>query len=72
MPTDDDASQVFGLAEILRILRRRWRWIAGSVVVCTGLVLTLSLQTTAKYQATAKVGEALAAEAELICALREL
>jgi capsular exopolysaccharide synthesis family protein len=55
MPADDNASQVFGLAEILRILRRRWRWVAGSVVVCTGLVLTLSLQQQAEYEATAKV-----------------
>jgi capsular exopolysaccharide synthesis family protein len=55
MPNDTDETQVFGLAEILRILRRRWRWIAGSVVVCTGLVLTLSLQQATEYEATAKV-----------------
>ena len=40
----DDDQQYFGLPEILRILGRRWRWVVGTIVIITGLVLGLTLQ----------------------------
>jgi capsular exopolysaccharide synthesis family protein len=52
---DDRDDQYFGLAEILRIIGRRWRWVFGTVVVFTGLALVLSFQQSEKYTANVRL-----------------
>ena len=50
-----DETQYFGLAELLRVFGRRWRWIAGSVIVFTALLLFISLQQTKSYEACTRL-----------------
>jgi capsular exopolysaccharide synthesis family protein len=52
---DQREDQYFGLAEILRIIGRRWRWVFGTVVVFTGLALVLSFQQSEKYTANVRL-----------------
>jgi succinoglycan biosynthesis transport protein ExoP len=52
---DERDDQYFGLAEILRIIGRRWRWVAGTVIVLTGLALVLSYQQSEKYTANVRL-----------------
>lgn len=53
--TDQPSQQVLGLVDLLRTLRRRWRWVAGSVIVLTGLALGLSLQQDPSYVAESSI-----------------
>jgi polysaccharide biosynthesis transport protein len=50
-----EETQYFGLAELLRVFARRWRWIVGSVIVLLGLALFLSLQQNKVYSASTKL-----------------
>jgi uncharacterized protein involved in exopolysaccharide biosynthesis len=50
-----EETQYFGLAELLRVFGRRWRWILGSIVVLTGLALFISLQQDKSYEACTKL-----------------
>jgi capsular exopolysaccharide synthesis family protein len=47
--------QMLGLVDLLRTLVRRWRWVAGSVVLITGLALAFSLRQPKEYSASADV-----------------
>ena len=47
--------QILGIVDILQVLRRRWRWFIGTVVLLTALALMLSLQQDKKYTASASV-----------------
>lgn len=49
------ATPVFGLADLLRVLRSRWRWVVGSVLVVVGLTLAFSVSQSAQYTASATV-----------------
>lgn len=56
MQEDEEGSaQIIGLSEILRILTRRWRWVAGGIVALTTISLLLSVQQEPKYVAHATV-----------------
>ena len=58
MPVDDpqpDSQQYFGLAELLRVLGRRWRWILGSMVLLLALALFISTQQEKEYVATTRM-----------------
>ena len=55
VPEQLEETQYFGLAELLRVFGRRWRWILGSVVVLTGLALFISLQQEKSYEACTKL-----------------
>ncbi|HEY2983408.1 MAG TPA: Wzz/FepE/Etk N-terminal domain-containing protein, partial [Jatrophihabitantaceae bacterium] len=43
------------LRDYLRILRKRWKLIAGLLVVCLAVGVALTLTTTTKYEATAQI-----------------
>ncbi len=43
------------LRDYLRILRKRWKLIAGLLVVCLAVGVALTLTTTKKYEATAQI-----------------
>ncbi len=51
-PLEDDE---LDLRAYLGVLRRRWRWIAASVILVVALALAVSFQQSATYQATAEV-----------------
>ena len=55
VPEQLEETQYFGLAELLRVFGRRWRWILGSIVVLTGLALFISLQQEKSYEACTKL-----------------
>jgi capsular exopolysaccharide synthesis family protein len=55
VPEQLEETQYFGLAELLRVFGRRWRWILGSLVVLTGLALFISLQQEKSYSACTKL-----------------
>ena len=48
-------TQYFGFAELLRVLARRWRWIAGSMLLLLGLALFISLQQSKEYVASTRL-----------------
>ncbi len=51
MELTEPPRQVLGLVEMMRVLRRRWRWVAGSSIALTALALGLSLQQDPQYVA---------------------
>jgi receptor protein-tyrosine kinase len=55
VPEQLEETQYFGLAELLRVFGRRWRWILGSIVVLTGVALFISLQQGKTYEACTKL-----------------
>ena len=58
MPADEPQSehpQYFGLAELLRVLARRWRWIAGSMILLLGIAIFISTQQQKEYVATTRL-----------------
>jgi len=55
VPADQRDDQYLGLAEILRAVGRRWRWVVGSVIVLVALALFLSLQQDSKYRASVRL-----------------
>jgi succinoglycan biosynthesis transport protein ExoP len=52
---EERSAQIIGLSEILRIITRRWRWVAGGIVALTAVALLLSVQQEPKYVAHATV-----------------
>lgn len=55
MPGDEREEQYFGLAEILRVVRRRWRWTVGTVVIVTSLAVLASLRQDPQYVASTRL-----------------
>lgn len=50
-----EETQYFGFAELLRVFARRWRWIVGSVVACLALSLVISALQTKQYSACTRL-----------------
>jgi succinoglycan biosynthesis transport protein ExoP len=58
MPVDEpqtEHAQYFGLAELLRVLARRWRWIAGSMLLLLAIAIFISTQQQKEYVATTRL-----------------
>ncbi len=48
--------QELDLGDYIQILRRRWKWVLASLVLCGGLATVLTTTATPSYSSTAKVG----------------
>ena len=44
-----------GLRDYLRVLRKRWRWLAVCMILGAAVAVSLTLTTTPKYQATSQL-----------------
>ena len=43
------------IADYLKVVRRRWRWIAATAVICVAAATVLSLVQTKQYSSSARL-----------------
>jgi capsular exopolysaccharide synthesis family protein len=55
VPSPDVTPSTLRLSDIVRVLRRRWLWLAGTTFLITALVLAFSLTQQKLYQASARI-----------------